>query len=238
MTTKKTSKNTATTKNIDISPRNETMGATGVSQPSTDASQERANAGAEDAQRVEAKHEPVAEYVGEDAYSKHDTPHKLSLLERLDADNAKDAWSRPWVTGRMLDAPEPNPGMEQRWVRVSVHSDEDAANLTRQLNVGWLPRKADTIPKDFNLPTLSHGDFEGCVVVGGNMLCEMPAERTAARRDMIAKATRKSDLSVRGQLENDQANHNEHGGTGRIEDNSSTDNQLTRGRTPAVSPDE
>jgi hypothetical protein len=238
MTKKKTTLKDQTAKTVDKMVEERIVEPTAVEQSFTDESQERAVAGAEDVQRAEANEdEPVAEYDGENPYERHKPAHSLSLLDKLDRDNAHDVWTKPWVAGRTLDAPPAKDGYEQRWVRVSIHSVDDQANLTRQLNAGWMPVKADSVPSSYNLPTMNEGSYAGCIVVGSHLLCEMPAQRTAQRRQVISNEAKKKEASVKQQIT--QANAEKDGvGYGNIVDSSATEVQFSRGRTPVVAPND
>lgn len=87
----------------------------------------------------------------------------------------------------VLDAPPPRPGMRQRWVRTHLLGQSDPAHVHVRFREGWSPRKADTIPKGFGVPTLNHGQYEGCIGIEGLILCEMPLARVAQRNAYYAK---------------------------------------------------
>ena len=90
---------------------------------------------------------------------------------------------KPFVAEQhYLDAPPPRPGMVQRWVRIAHRNDMDQTNYGRRLRAGWQARSVDTIPADHFPPTIGHGRQADGLVVEGNLLCEMPEERYAARQ--------------------------------------------------------
>jgi hypothetical protein len=88
---------------------------------------------------------------------------------------------RPWTPPANLEAPPPRPGYVQRWIRVSIRAEDDVTNVSQSFQEGWEPRRADTVPPGFNVPTISHGKYSGIVGVHGLILCEMPAKRNAER---------------------------------------------------------
>lgn len=88
---------------------------------------------------------------------------------------------QPWARTEKLDAPPPRPGFKQRWVRVSSRGQDDPVNASRKEREGWLPRRADTVPAEYRVPTISRGQFAGCIGQGGLVLCEMPIERVKRR---------------------------------------------------------
>lgn len=87
-----------------------------------------------------------------------------------------DEWDADWNPSLgMLDSTSypALPGMTQRWVRTMLNGREDATNIMRQMNKGWRPRKADTIPKGVFAPTF---DMRGESVIGmeGMVLMHRP----------------------------------------------------------------
>jgi hypothetical protein len=104
---------------------------------------------------------------------------------------AQDTWdnvdvhaleNKPWTLGQSLEAPPPRKGMRQRWVRVAIRGEDDATNVARKMREGWKPRSIDSVPTNFNLPTISQGEWVGCIGVEGMVLMEMP-EQLATKRD-------------------------------------------------------
>lgn len=104
---------------------------------------------------------------------------------REDETRASDDWTPP----ALLDAPPPREGMVQRWVTTSILGEEVPHHTMKRFREGWQPRPADTVPKDFPIPTIQHGQFEGFIGVEGSLLCEIPEERVAARTKYFKKKT-------------------------------------------------
>lgn len=69
----------------------------------------------------------------------------------------------------------PREGFVQRWVRTTIGNEDDQSNLYRSLNQGWMPRKANTVPRGTAVPTTK---YEGADVIGirGTILMERPIE--------------------------------------------------------------
>lgn len=101
--------------------------------------------------------------------------------EQTHTTRESEAREQVWEEPALLDAPPPRPGMVQRWVRTSILGTETPQHVMRRNREGWQPRPLDTIPKDFAMPTIDHGRWDGCVGVEGSILCEMSEERVALR---------------------------------------------------------
>lgn len=102
----------------------------------------------------------------------------------------------PWEQPSNLTAPPPRPGMAQRWIRTGVQNTPDATNVAKAFREGWQPRRADTVEAGFTVPTISHGEFAGVIGIHGMILCEMPQERLALKREFIAQQTKRQTQAV------------------------------------------
>ena len=105
-----------------------------------------------------------------------------------------------WTPPAVLDAPPAREGMRQRWVATSILGEPVPHHTTRRLREGWTPRPSDTVPEDFPVPTIAHGDHEGCIGVEGMILCEMPETKVASRRKYFAKKNADLNLFVESNL--------------------------------------
>ena len=90
----------------------------------------------------------------------------------------KKAWARP----EMLPSPNPEPGYEFHWVRVSTQGQVDATNVSSKLREGWEPCKASDHP-EITMVTVENDRFKDNVVIGGLMLCKAPIEMVEERND-------------------------------------------------------
>ena len=90
----------------------------------------------------------------------------------------KRAWQRP----ELLPAPNPVPGFEFHWVRVSTNGQVDPTNLSAKLREGWTPCKASEHP-EITITAIEHERFKDNVVIGGLMLCKAPIEMVEERNE-------------------------------------------------------
>lgn len=95
-----------------------------------------------------------------------------------------------WRPPANLSAPEPLPGMVQRWVRTGIRGEDDVSNLYRMRQLGWEPRPADTVKSNFAPPTIKHGEMAGFIGIHNMVLMHMPkerAERLKMRSDAMTR---------------------------------------------------
>lgn len=90
--------------------------------------------------------------------------------------------TRIWAEPKNLSAPPPRPGYVQRWCRTEIRGEMDHGNYMRAVQLGWEPRRADTVKGQWKPPTIEHGRFEGFIGSRGMLLMEMPIEKYEARR--------------------------------------------------------
>ena len=121
-------------------------------------------------------------------------------LKSREKTTRKKAWTRPEV----LPSPNPEPGYEFRWVRVSSLGTTDATNVSSKLREGWEPVKASDHP-EITLVTIENDRFKDNVVIGGLLLCKAPSELVEERNDYYKQQTRNQMDSVDNNLmrEND-----------------------------------
>jgi hypothetical protein len=112
----------------------------------------------------------------------------------------KKAWQRP----EMLPSPNPEPGYEYHWVRVSTQGLVDATNVSSKLREGWEPVKAKDHP-EITMVTVENEKFKDNVVIGGLMLCKAPKELIEERNAYYSEQTKAQIESVDNNLmrEND-----------------------------------
>ena len=99
-------------------------------------------------------------------------------LKSREKTTRKKAWTRPEV----LPSPNPEPGYEFRWIRVSSQGTTDATNVSSKLREGWEPVKASDHP-EITLVTIENDRFKDNVVIGGLLLCKAPVELIEERTD-------------------------------------------------------
>ena len=88
----------------------------------------------------------------------------------------KKAWTRPEV----LPSPNPEPGYDFHWVRVSTQGQVDATNVSSKLREGWEPVKATDHP-EITIVAIEKERFKDIIVIGGLMLCKAPKEMIEER---------------------------------------------------------
>jgi len=101
------------------------------------------------------------------------------------------AWQRPEV----LPSPNPEPGYEFHWVRVSTQGQVDATNVSSKLREGWEPVKATDHP-EITMVTIENERFKDNIVIGGLMLCKATAEMLDERNDYYTQQSKAQMQSV------------------------------------------
>lgn len=97
--------------------------------------------------------------------------------ENRDQFTRPDTWSPPSV----LPDPDPEPGWEHRWIRVSIFAEADPRNVSSKMRQGWEPVRAEDYP-ELCIRSDRDTSYEGNIVIGGLMLCKNTAELVAQRR--------------------------------------------------------
>ena len=93
---------------------------------------------------------------------------------------------KPWAPPSMLDAPEPPPGYQFRWIREATRGQDDKSNMSKRIREGYEPVRAEDFP-EFQAPTIDSGSNSGVIGVGGLILAKVPVE-TAAERNAYFKS--------------------------------------------------
>lgn len=131
----------------------------------------------------------------------HDGSHQTRAQEPVHPPAHGEQWDAPWQSPTNLAAPEPRAGMSQRWIRVSIHGNDDPTNVAKAFKEGWVPRKADTVPDGEHAPRISEGRWAGCIGVHGMILCEMPTQRVKQREAYFQRQANKLAQAVSHDLE-------------------------------------
>ena len=111
---------------------------------------------------------------------------------------------RAWQRAEVLPSPNPEPGYEFHWVRVSTQGTVDATNVSSKLREGWEPVKAEDHP-EITLVSVENERFKDNIVQGGLMLCKAPVEMVEERNEYYNRQARSQMDSVDNNLmrEND-----------------------------------
>jgi len=105
-----------------------------------------------------------------------------------------------WKPPSLLDAPDPRPGMVQRWIATSIQGRDTPDNVYKRMRAGWNPRPADTV-KDQRFPTINHGQWAGSIGVEGMILCEMPKEKFKSMKAYYNQRNDEQNESIPGELD-------------------------------------
>ena len=105
-------------------------------------------------------------------------------LETRDTSERKVTWKR----ANALPDPDPQEGVEFRWIRTSTLGQSDNTNVSSKFREGWEPVKLEDHPELKVLPDVD-SKFKGNVEVGGLLLCRNSKENMDARRDYHRNAT-------------------------------------------------
>lgn len=110
-------------------------------------------------------------------------------LETRETTVRKKSWTRPEV----LPTPNPEPGYQFHWVRISTRGEADPMNVSGKLREGWEPVKASDHPEIF-LAGVESDRFKDNIVVGGLLLCKAPVELVEERNDFY---TQQAEAQIR-----------------------------------------
>lgn len=140
------------------------------------------------------------------AVTTHDVDHghETRVDETSEYDATHQAAEMPWVRPSSLDAPDPRPGMTQRWVRKSLFGADDPKNLNRSWREGWRPRSPDSLPDEWRIYATFADKNEGMIVVDDLILMEIDSKVLAARKRATDHATQQQIESVEHDLESSQ----------------------------------
>lgn len=101
------------------------------------------------------------------------TPREIQSREKTERTKS---WQRPEV----LPTPNPEPGYNFHWVRISTRGEADPMNVSGKLREGWEPVKASDHPEIFVVGGESDR-FKDNIVIGGLLLCKAPVEMVGER---------------------------------------------------------
>ena len=87
----------------------------------------------------------------------------------------KTSRRRAWVRPDVLPNPNPEPGYDFHWVRISTRGQADPMNVSLKLREGWEPVKAVDHP-EVHLANVENERFKDNIVIGGLLLCKAPKE--------------------------------------------------------------
>jgi hypothetical protein len=116
---------------------------------------------------------------------------------------AKKTWTPP----SSLDAPPAPNGYAHRWIRTTVQGFEDTANVTKKFREGWEFVRAEEIKNSADInkyPTISQGQYQGCIGIGGLVLARIPEEILKSRAEYFSRITQDQMTAVDNDLMKEQ----------------------------------
>tara|TARA_R100001015_G_C4583784_1_gene139937 strand:+ start:90 stop:521 length:432 start_codon:yes stop_codon:yes gene_type:complete len=93
-----------------------------------------------------------------------------------------------WKRANALPDPDPQEGVEFRWIRTSTLGQNDNTNVSAKFREGWEPVRLEDHPELKVLPDVD-SKFKGNVEVGGLLLCRNSKENMDARREYHRQQT-------------------------------------------------
>lgn len=98
------------------------------------------------------------------------------------------AMQRPaaWLPPEQLPMPDPRPGWEHRYIRISMVGNADPKNISMRFREGYEPCKAEEYP-ELMMHEVEDGRFKGGIEIGGLLLCRIPEEFVKQAADYYAK---------------------------------------------------
>lgn len=121
--------------------------------------------------------------------SLHGSVHDSHEAERrYDGDVHNDGWG-DWSPPSLMEAPEPLPGMRQRWVRFDNRGEPDVKNRVLQERNGWRPRRLDTVPEGERqrFPVVADAKHGDVIKHGELVLCHMPKRLVDQRNEFFRR---------------------------------------------------
>jgi hypothetical protein len=113
-----------------------------------------------------------------------------------------DTRAQDWAPASGLPDPDPEPGYEHRWIRISTNNEADASNASSKLREGWEPVTIEQQPKyrysveldrRFSNPNKNE---EGNVEIGGLLLCKIPTHMFEQRTKHFSAMTQRQMEAV------------------------------------------
>lgn len=108
----------------------------------------------------------------------NESARQLDSQDLIERDSERPTQYRE---AKRLDAPDPRPGMSQRWVSYRKGSAEDEENFDGMLEEGWIPRKRMSVKRGHELATSTQGPLGQYYVKRGLILMEIPTQRKVER---------------------------------------------------------
>lgn len=113
----------------------------------------------------------------------------------------EDSRTEEWTPANLLPEPIAEDGWSFKWVRKSILGVDDVMNMSRRQREGWVPVGKEEQP---HIGAFSESrSEEDTIVVGGLILCKMPAKRTNARNRYYQNLAESQVTGLSDQLKSD-----------------------------------
>jgi hypothetical protein len=96
--------------------------------------------------------------------------------------------TKTWMPPQLLPSPNPIPGWEFKYVRISLMGQMDPTNTSAMFREGWEPVKAADHPEIMHTSD-PNSRYKDNIEIGGLLLCKAPAEMVKQRREYYGKQT-------------------------------------------------
>ena len=93
------------------------------------------------------------------------------------ATESREQTKRPasWEPADLLPTPDPRPGLDFQYVRLSARNELDNVTFSQSLRNGWEPVQASDYP-ELRIMSDHNSRFPDGIVLGGLVLCARPSE--------------------------------------------------------------
>lgn len=160
-------------------------------------------------------------------------PHHLSRDNEtrgvIDAYEDRDTWEPSLFT----TAPPARPDMEQLWVRTRLLGVDDHQNVAKHVMQGWTPRMASTAPAQWQLLSVTYGNYGSVIGNPDSILMERPKWKGDKVREMLARQEEARLKGIRQYVKGRMPTA--HGAKGG--DVTTFDMKVLKGRQPTVEDD-
>lgn len=99
---------------------------------------------------------------------------------------------RRWKPANMLPEPVQQPGYGYRWVMTHLLGETQPTNISQKLREGFEPVNVKDHPE-----LAAEANEKGEVRIGGLMLCKMPAEMLAERKEFYEQQANQQAVAVK-----------------------------------------
>lgn len=103
-----------------------------------------------------------------------DGKSKMVPRDREVETRAAEMRPTPWKPAPLLPTPDERPGLDHRYVCVSVRGEETNANASQAFREGWEPVLASEYP-ELKVMSDRGSRYPDNVVIGGLLLCKRPS---------------------------------------------------------------